>query len=131
MIKNTPAVRVTLCTTFLPSLTTSGRFVKSLSSRTIWEICLAASLPCATAIEQSAALRASRSLTHLRSSPHDDLLFEAQVRAFVFDVVSLVQTHRIAGKDQHNRPILPVSKDRSLFSSLLILLFSRSHTVRI
>ena len=62
-IKNTPAVLVTLWMTFLPSITTCGRCVKSESIRTTCAICLLASLPSAIAIEQSASLSARRSFT--------------------------------------------------------------------
>ena len=62
-IKKTLAVLVTLFTTFRPSITTCGRLVKSESSSTTCATWRLASLPSATAMEQSASRSARRSLT--------------------------------------------------------------------
>ena len=61
--RNREAVRVMLLTTRLPSMTTAGREEKLESINTSCETCRAASLPAAMAIEQSASLSASTSLT--------------------------------------------------------------------
>ena len=61
--KKTPATRVILFTTRLPSANTCGKEEKSELSNTNCDTCLAASLPSAIAILQSASRNAKISLT--------------------------------------------------------------------
>ena len=63
LMKKTPADRVTLWTTRLPSSNTSFSTAKSESSSTSCAVCRAASLPCPTEMLQSASFSANRSFT--------------------------------------------------------------------